>query len=181
MNCRKSEPNTLYTPPHKKDLHETGGYVGYYTRRWLKPVFDIVDVDGTWPALWIYRKAQTRVVRMLEEKPFGQLLHESQSRILSALAVRGIECWVVWDAQKLADEDIDSAFPMRMLRVMANDADSYEVNVSRDQFDVWLCEGASSSLPAGPPMYECEGCMRGIFFSKPTLCYWCRKQKDGAA
>lgn len=48
-------------PPHPFDPKRSAGYLGYYTRhytrRYLGEVFDLMDLDGCWPAIWIYRKA----------------------------------------------------------------------------------------------------------------------------
>jgi len=134
-------------PPHPFDPKRSAGYLGYYTRRYLGPVFDLMDLDGCWPAIWVYRKAETGVMRYFEEKPHGQQLHEgqgqggSQGRILRQLArQRDVGVFVIWGAEQLATEP--PTFPLKVTRLAPQPAqDKDHAFESAELFNRWLLQG----------------------------------------
>lgn len=128
-------------PPHPFDPKRSAGYLGYYTRRYLGEVFDLMDLDGCWPAIWIYRKAETGVMRYFEEKPHGQGLHGSQNRILRQLArQRDVGVFVIWAAEQLATEP--PTFPLRVTRLAPTAGGDHDHEFeSAEKFNRWLLHG----------------------------------------
>jgi hypothetical protein len=131
-------------PPRRKPPNEAAGYLGYYARAHLPTVFDLVDCDGGWPPVWLYYQARGRTLRVVEEKPFGQEVHQSQRRSFAAfgsvLAIgmrtgaftsdSGV--FVLYDAERLVVPE----FPVEMQRWAPNRTNRIAVN--REQFDAWL-------------------------------------------
>lgn len=128
-------------PPHPFEPKRTAGYLGYYTRRYLGELFDLMDLDGCWPAIWIYRKAETGVLRYFEEKPHGQDVHASQNRILRHLTRQpNTDAFVIWDAEQLAAEP--PAWPLRVTRLGPTaEQDRDHVFPGADEFNRWLLTG----------------------------------------
>jgi hypothetical protein len=123
-------------PPRVRPPNEAAGYLGYYAKRFLPVTFDLVDIDGTSPVAWIYNKSARQVFRFIEEKPFGQQLHDSQRRILRTLVDRGHEAFVVYSAHQLADNP--PTFPIPVAKLAANPNDDIWRTLTREEFDRWL-------------------------------------------
>lgn len=147
-------------PPYPFEPKRSAGYLGYYTRRYLGETFDLMDLDGCWPAIWIYRKAETGVFRYFEEKPHGQDLHGSQNRILRQLARRkDSAAFVIWDAERLAHDP--PSFPLLVTRLAPTvEQDQQHEFPSAVEFNRWLLQGFAPlqqllempfSRPAGVP------------------------------
>lgn len=136
---------------------ETAGYLGYYTKIHLDPVFDIMDGDGCWPAVWIYRKDKTGALRFFEEKPRTdvQRIKESERRILRHLAgIDGISCYVIWEADRLAEEP--PSFPIELTRLAPDPSGDQRRALDRPSFDRWLVRGLPPvegllAMPYEPP------------------------------
>lgn len=149
-----------WLPPHPASLdpNRSAGYLGYYTRNYLDPVFDLMDLDGCWPAVWLYRRAETNQMRYFEEKPHGQELHPSQHRILRHLSrLPNTACFVIWDAEQLADDP--PTFPLSVTRLGPTQAqDKHQVFVSSEKFGQWLLNGLAPvqrllEMPFDRPAY----------------------------
>lgn len=135
--------NVLPPPPFV--ANQSAGYLGYYCRQHLPVTFDLVNLDGTWPAIWLGWKGTTRTFRLFEEKLEGQSVHPSQWRVfcrfleLIALGVNsGVYhdqsgVFVIYDAQQLEKPE----FPIRIARVISH-GKSKERSFTREQFDEWL-------------------------------------------
>lgn len=130
------------TPPVERPS-EAAGYLGYYTRVHLGTTFDLVDIDGTSPPVWMYRKAATLTRRVIEEKPNNQAIHPSQQRCLRAWAAEdpGMAVYVLWHAERL----ITPMFPIRLTRLEADPRDDRVKQFLRTEFDSWLLDGLASS------------------------------------
>lgn len=177
---------TTWHPPRNKPPTESAGWLGYYTRRYLREEFDLMDCDGSYPPLWFYRKSATRVVRFYEEKPYGQEIRPSQSRILPVLCALGIQCYVIHDAERLGAPE----FPIRVTRVAANGDQQQSREFHREEFDQWLRDGLGEpphpsrshldellELPYDPP----PGCDPDLWRDLDRLLVAIAKRVGGAA
>ena len=129
------------TPPVLRPF-ESAGYLGYYTRHHLTLTFDLVDIDGASPVVWLYRKAETCTVRIIEEKPCGQQIHESQSRLLGAMVSVGFDVYVLHHAERLVAPE----FPVALERMR----DPRTREMGREAFDGWLLDGLDPRMAAPP-------------------------------
>jgi hypothetical protein len=129
-----------WLPPRRRPRNESAGYFGYYCRMFLGEVFDIVDADGAWPAVFFYRKSATGEFRIYEEKPTGQLIHGSQERT-SRRMVRelGVKIYVLWAAEKLVNPE--TAFPIRVQRLGSFPDKDVIREMDRQTFDHWVISG----------------------------------------
>ena len=132
-----------WRPPASRPLNESAGYLGYYCRTFLPFVFDIVNDDNCWPAVWFYRKREARppLARIIEEKLENQELRESEwgvyglwADLLDDGVVAGkihpdSGIYIIWDAERLAVP----TFPIRVQRYRG------ECNaMEKLAFDAWL-------------------------------------------
>jgi hypothetical protein len=130
-----------YSPPSRKPNHECAGYLGYYTRTHLPVEFDLVDLDGCWPAVWVYNKSKNGVVRVFEEKPSWdrQEHHTSESRVFREFNVFAshVQRFVIWQADRL----VIPQFPIVLTRIRRNPSEDERLSFDKGSFDAWICEG----------------------------------------
>ncbi len=130
--------NPAVAPPRVRPNNESAGYLGYYTRAHLPVVFDLVDVDGTSPVVWLYFKSASHTLRFIEEKPHGQELHPSQERALRYLTtLPGCSVYSLYDAQRLSIPQ----FPIRVVRLSGQPVTDRSRDMSRDEFNEWMTNG----------------------------------------
>lgn len=146
------------TPPNpNRPKHESAGFLGYYANIHLGGVFDIIDADGCWPAVWVYRKNDTHTFRFFEEKPRSdaQSLHASQHRVFRDLAsMDRISCYVIWEADRLVEGA--AGFPLQLTRLAPMPRDDTARSFNQSDFDRWLLDGYEpiqrlASMPYEPP------------------------------
>lgn len=133
----------VWLPPAPRPDNESAGYLGYYARTHCDLHFDLVDGDGSVPVVWYYRKSETMVRRVFEEKPSHQrqALHPSEDRVLRDLAAtwaRNGGVWVIWRAERLARPE----FPITVQRLAVDrSGDRKYTYESKDEFDDFLLAG----------------------------------------
>jgi hypothetical protein len=132
-----------WLPPPKLPPNQSTGYLGYYCRTFLPVQFDLVDHDSITPTTWSYNKRSQGTFRIIEEKPYGGEMHDSQWRVYrihAALIELGIAngiirnggVYVIHDAHRLVAPE----FPITITKITVN-GKSIKV-IERDEFDKWL-------------------------------------------
>lgn len=144
-----------WEPPSKRPGNESAGYLGYYTRVHCDELFDLVDGDGVTPIVWYYRKAETLLRRIYEEKPSWQRqkLKPSENRTLRDLigwANGGV--YVIWKADRL----IEPKFPIKLTRLGRDESGDHDFTFDRERFDHWLREGLAQPPVAGVKLLDAE-------------------------
>ena len=144
LNKNKSFNTVL--PPTRRPANEASGWLGYYARRYLDLTFYLVDYDGS--NLWYYKRKQGNVFRFIEEKPYGQQIHDSQISIFNDLdkvckRVEGtiwLHCgvFIVYDVDKLGENP--PRFPIRVSRWRYL-AEPVTKDLDEKNFDLWLYGG----------------------------------------
>jgi len=144
-----------WLPPANLPSNQSAGFLGYYCRTFLPVQFDLVDHDSVTPTTWSYNKQSQGTFRIIEEKPSGQEMHDSQWRVYrihAALIELGIANGLIRNGGVYvihkADRLVAPEFPIEVTKITV---DGKIVKVmERDEFDQWLVDPSSSARAATP-------------------------------
>lgn len=144
-----------WLPPANLPSNQSAGYLGYYCRTFLPVQFDLVDHDSVTPTTWSYNKQSQGTFRIIEEKPTGQEMHDSQRRVYrihAALIELGIANGLIRNGGVYvihkADRLVAPEFPIEVTKITV---DGKIVKVmDRHEFDEWLVDPSSSARAASP-------------------------------